>query len=149
MKIYVFVFLMLISIGSFAQKHVLGSEISFSTLSLAANYEGFVSSHFSLGAKLGLFTIGAEANYYFDNFNFDQWNGHVGLGYELTGAWPVLSGIYGPTLTVGVEHISASGFLIGLDGGIMSATYFDEYSSGNQIYPLINLKIAKVLKSKF
>ena len=68
-------------IGSFAQKHVFGSEISFSIVSLAANYEGFVSSHFSLEAKLGLVTIRAEANYYFDNFNFDQWNGHVGPGY--------------------------------------------------------------------
>ena len=90
MKIYVFVFLMFISIGSFGQKHVLGSEISFSTLSLAANYEGFVSSHFSLGAKLGLFTIGAEANYHFDNFNFDQWTGHVGLGYKLTIAFKII-----------------------------------------------------------
>ena len=60
------------------------------TLWTDSNYKGFVSSHFSLGAELGLFTIGAEANYYFDNFNFDQWNGHVGLGYKLTIAFKII-----------------------------------------------------------
>lgn len=149
MKTLIIVFLMLISIVSFAQKHLVGSEISFTTLSMDANYEGFVSDHFSLGAKLGFLTIGAKTSYYFAPITTSQWNGHIGLRYELTGAVPITSFIWGPTFVGGVERISKRGIIIALEGGAMVATYGDTSESNrNPIYPMINIKLARLLQSK-
>ena len=145
MRILIIVFFISVSTSTYAQKNLIDAEIGFSTVSLAASYEGFVSDHFSLGAKLGFVTIGAEGNYYFKPLTYQQWNGHVGLGYELTAAWPITSAIWGPTIMVGVEHISKRGLLIGLEGGAMFATYGDttDYNR-NLLYPMINLRLGRI-----
>jgi len=145
MRILILLLLISSSRGVFAQKNLLGGELSLSTVAVAASYERFITNHFSLGAKLGLITIGAKANYYFKSIGTDQWNGHVGLGYELTAAWPVFSGIYGPTLIIGGEHILSSGFLIGLEGGVMDVNFGDGVdNNGSSFYPMINFKLAKL-----
>jgi len=51
-----------------------------------------------MGAKLGLITLGAKVNDYFKPIDYNQWNGHVDLGYELSFAWIVPNTIFGPTL---------------------------------------------------
>lgn len=147
MRRLIFIVLITMSTEVFAQKNLIDGELSLSTGAIAVNYEGFIINHFSLGAKLGLATIGAKANYYFKTLSKDQWNGHVGLGYELTFAWPETAFIYGPTFIIGGEHISSRGFLIGLEGGVMSATYGDNATYGDHgkpIYPMINFKIGKL-----
>jgi len=98
-----------------------------------------------MGAKLGLITLGAKANYYFKPIDYNQWNGHVGLGYELSFAWIVPNTIFGPTLVIGTEHLSTGGFLIGLEGGVIGASYGNTTdNSGNPVYPIINLKVSKL-----
>ena len=145
MRILIIDLFISVSTSTFAQKHLLDAEIGFSTISLAASYEGFISDHFSLGAKLGFVTLGAERNYYLKSIANDQWNAHVGLGYELTAAWPITAAIWGPTVMVGVEHIFNGGLLIGLEGGVMFATYGDtaDYNR-NQLYPMINLRLGRI-----
>jgi hypothetical protein len=80
--------------------------------------------------------------------SYNSWNGHIGLCYDLTLAWSATSFIYGSSVVLGVEHISTSGFFIGLEGGAMFARYtVDEPEDYRpKFYPLINLKLGKLLK---
>ncbi|MCF8368064.1 MAG: hypothetical protein K9G76_03420 [Bacteroidales bacterium] len=141
-------FLILISSVVFAQRNMIQFELEFSTIGIAATYEGFISDHMSLGAKLGLLTLGAEANYYLKPMDFDSWNSHIGVSYDLTMAWPATSFIHGPSLLIGIDHISGGGFFFGLEGGAMLANYtVDEpVDYRPKFYPMINLKLGKMLK---
>lgn len=74
-------------------------------------------------------------------------NGHIGICYDLKLAWRILTSIYGPTMVLGVDHISGSGFLIGLEGSPMLVYYGDlTDANARTFYPMINLKIGKLLK---
>jgi hypothetical protein len=146
-KKIIVVLLMVTSTGVLAQRNLIHFEMEFSTIAFAANYERFITDHFSLGAKLGIVTIGAEANYYLKPMDYNIWNGHIGISYDLTAAWPILTSIYGPTAVLGVDHISSSGFFIGLEGGAMLAQYGDLTDANPRtFYPMINFKIGKLLK---
>jgi len=50
---------MVISTGVYAQRNLVQLEMGISPVGIAASYERLIGDHFSLGAKLGLVTIGA------------------------------------------------------------------------------------------
>jgi len=80
--------------------------------------------------------------------DFDSWNGHVGVKYDLSIAIRAVSFMYGPSMVLGVEHISSKGFFDGLEGGVLLANYtVDEPEDYRpKFYPLINFKLGRLLK---